>query len=243
MRILFCNIAWMDYYKGIVPGKDEPKNGGSYVKDTKDAHEKYNFKPELLKLKGFPEGEYCLGFVETKSTSAGKRNQLNIEKIEGCSDLKNDTEVDDVLVVYCALYPDSFDKETYVVGWYKHATVYRRYEKLEFDTEASDNERSDNESAADEKYIQLYNAIALKEDCVLLPRSQRRKTFWKAENMTRLFILSFMVRMNRRTGQTRRSGKKQIRHSIRPSEWIRWWLRVILQRKLPEKKMLSDSSV
>jgi hypothetical protein len=161
LRILFCNIAWMDYYKGIVPGKDEPKNGGSYVKDTKDAHEKYNFKPELLKLKGFPEGEYCLGFVETKSTSAGKRNQLNIEKIEGCSDLKNDTEVDDVLVVYCALYPDSFDKETYVVGWYKHATVYRRYEKLEFDTEASDNE-----SAADEKYIQLYNAIALKEDCV-----------------------------------------------------------------------------
>lgn len=111
MRILFCNIARMDYYKGIVPGKDEPKNGGSYVKDTKDAHEKYNFKPELLKLKGFPEGEYCLGFVETKSTSAGKRNQLNIEKIEGCSDLKNDTEVDDVLVVYCALYPDSFDEE------------------------------------------------------------------------------------------------------------------------------------
>ena len=65
----------MDYYKGIVPGKDEPKNGGSYVKDTKDAHEKYNFKPELLKLKGFPEGEYCLGFVETKSTSAGKRKE------------------------------------------------------------------------------------------------------------------------------------------------------------------------
>lgn len=104
----------MDYYKGIVPGKDEPKNGGSYVKDTKDAHEKYNFKPEHLKLKGFPEGEYCLGFVETKSTSAGKRNQLNIEKIEGCCDLKGDTEVDDVLVVYCALYQDSFDKETYV---------------------------------------------------------------------------------------------------------------------------------
>lgn len=93
--------------------------GGSYVKDTKDAHEKYNFKPEHLKLKGFPEGEYCLGFVETKSTSAGKRNQLNIEKIEGCSDLKNDTEVDDVLVVYCALYSDSFDEEII------NATVFR----------------------------------------------------------------------------------------------------------------------
>lgn len=92
-----------------------------------------------------------------------------------------------MLVVYCALYPDSFDKETYVVGWYKHATVYRRYEKLEFDTEASDNERSDNESAADEKYIKLYNAIALKEDCVLLPRSQRRKTFWRVPRKKRVW--------------------------------------------------------
>lgn len=25
LRILFCNIAWMDYYKGIISGKDEPK--------------------------------------------------------------------------------------------------------------------------------------------------------------------------------------------------------------------------
>lgn len=39
MRILFCNIAWMNYYKGIVWGKDEPQNGGSYVKETLDAHE------------------------------------------------------------------------------------------------------------------------------------------------------------------------------------------------------------
>lgn len=34
MRILFCNIAWMNYYKGIIWGKDEPQNGGSYVKET-----------------------------------------------------------------------------------------------------------------------------------------------------------------------------------------------------------------
>ena len=45
MRILFCNIAWMNYYKGIIWGKDEPQNGGSYVKETLDAHEKYNFSP------------------------------------------------------------------------------------------------------------------------------------------------------------------------------------------------------
>ena len=50
MRILFCNIAWMNYYKGIVWGKDEPQNGGSYVKETLDAHEKYNF--EAIPLTG-----------------------------------------------------------------------------------------------------------------------------------------------------------------------------------------------
>ena len=31
MRILFCNIAWMLYYKGIGPGEVEPSSGGEYV--------------------------------------------------------------------------------------------------------------------------------------------------------------------------------------------------------------------
>ena len=43
MRILFCNIAWMNYYKELYGEKYEPQNGGSYVKETLDAHEKYNF--------------------------------------------------------------------------------------------------------------------------------------------------------------------------------------------------------
>ena len=30
LRILFSNIAWMDYYKGIVPGKDEPNQIEEY---------------------------------------------------------------------------------------------------------------------------------------------------------------------------------------------------------------------
>lgn len=165
MKILFCNIAWMDYYKGIVNGIDEPKNGGSYVAENGDAHEAYNF--ECVKLGedvAYPEGEYCLGFVETKATNGNTRNQLNIEKIAGCELCKKENEVDDVLVVYCAKYPDSLVQETYVVGWYKHATVYRYYETLEF---------SDGNGGV---FYQDYNAIAKKEDCVLLPRSSRRKS-------------------------------------------------------------------
>ena len=170
MRILFCNIAWMNYYKGIVWGKDEPQNGGSYVKETLDAHEKYNFEAiPLTGESGYPKGEYCLGFVETKSTNKETRNQLRIEKIYDCEGMNEETSVDDVLVVYCALYPDAIEKETYAVGWYKHATVYRNCKVMRFSSDAEE-----------EHYDQAYNAIAKKEDCVLLPRGARRKAnTWK----------------------------------------------------------------
>lgn len=45
MRILFCNIAYMKYYKGIFRGIDEPRYGGEYVLRENDAAEKYNFTP------------------------------------------------------------------------------------------------------------------------------------------------------------------------------------------------------
>lgn len=59
MRILFCNIAWMKEYRGNEDGKDIPLNGGSYVDETGDAHEKYNFTPVNMEGR---EGLYCLGF-------------------------------------------------------------------------------------------------------------------------------------------------------------------------------------
>lgn len=42
MKILFCNIAWMNECKGITE-EDEPQGGGAYVREHADAHEKYNF--------------------------------------------------------------------------------------------------------------------------------------------------------------------------------------------------------
>lgn len=174
-RILFCNIAWMDYYKGNEDGNDIPKGGGSYVVANQDANEKYNFTPvSLSDSSGEFNGDYCLGFVETKSTNGKTQNQLNIEKICGCELCKNESNVEDVLVVYCALYPDSMKKETYVVGWYQHATVYRYYEMLQFETNG------------DGYYVQEYNAIAKKEDCVLLPRQTRRKgNIWRVPRKSR----------------------------------------------------------
>ena len=54
--------------------------------------------------------------------------------------------------------------KTTVVGWYKHATVYRHYQEAVFAPED----------------IQYYNAIAKSSDCVLLPTGTRaRKVQWE----------------------------------------------------------------
>ena len=93
MRILFCNIAWMKEYRGNEDGKDTPLNGGSYVDETGDAHEKYNFTPVNMEGR---EGLYCLGFFETKSHNGKDVNQMRIENIAGCELLKKEESVDDV---------------------------------------------------------------------------------------------------------------------------------------------------
>ena len=62
MRILFCNIAWMKEYRGNEDGKDIPLNGGSYVDETGDAHEKYNFTPVNMVL--------CQDLVQIKMRSS-----------------------------------------------------------------------------------------------------------------------------------------------------------------------------
>lgn len=158
MRLLFCNIAWLDYYKGIYKGVDEPVGGGDYVKKTGNAHEKYNF--EVVEIDNDSE-QYCLGFVETKKTKTN-RNQLHIEKINGCELAVNEDQVEEVLVIYCAKHPAH--NFTTVVGWYKHATVYRYYQEMGFPSSEPDET---------EIYIQNYNALAKAKDCVLLPRRER----------------------------------------------------------------------
>lgn len=163
MKILFCNIAWMDYYKGIT-GKDKPKNGGSFVDEIGDAAEAYNFDPVFLTDSNGEElGKYCLGFVETKWGNGKDHNQLRFENICGCEDLENEDSVDDVLVVFCAKFPYALTNETYIVGWYNHATVYRYCQEFEFAAEGED-----------EPYIQLSFMLAKAEDCVLMPTAARR---------------------------------------------------------------------
>ena len=85
----------MKEYRGNEDGKDTPLNGGSFVDETGDAHEKYNFTPVNMEGR---EGLYCLGFFETKSHNGKDVNQMRIENIAGCEHCKKEESVDDVLI-------------------------------------------------------------------------------------------------------------------------------------------------
>ena len=109
MRILFCKISSMKYYKGACE-KDIPQFGGKFVEENGYGHEEFNFRP--IEMDGISEPE-CVGFVEPKS-NRGVRNTLHIEKIEGCAAMKKEPFVDDVLVIWCAKRDRG---DITVVGW------------------------------------------------------------------------------------------------------------------------------
>lgn len=144
MKILFCKIAHMKYYKGIHNPLCEDDIPYSKGKDEPDGYmicEECNFKPiETL------DGKKCYGFVQ-------RNGELHIEKINGCELMKKEDSVNDVLVVWCT-YPKN--SKCVIVGWYKHATVHRNYPK------------PDNKNC-----IEYYNMEAASENCVLLPENIR----------------------------------------------------------------------
>lgn len=141
-RVLFCYIAYMKEYKGITP-KDSPINGGLFVRETGNAHEKYNFLPGA--------NGYVNGFVETKhkdgyKAHGTKPNQLHIEKID--PEAKNADALDHVTVFFCAK-PSTGKGDILLVGWYEDATIYRdrRFYTADDGEEMGTNIRTDNGKA------------------------------------------------------------------------------------------------
>ncbi len=148
--IIFVRIASMLYYQGITD-KDSPVNGGSYVKETGQAHECFNFAPAELE-----DGrKVCLGYAQLTGGSDTKEPELHIEKIVGCNALKKEEFVDNVIVVWCAKSPGS--QNVRGVGFYQHATVFRYHQWVYFS----------------DGYEQCYEFVAEAKDCVLLPYQVR----------------------------------------------------------------------
>ena len=136
-RILFANIGWMIHYQGQSV-KDTISGGGSYRDD--DKHEAFNFQ----NLHGV-----CYGYVQPVNWG-----HITPSRIDASVNNSAD-RIDDVLVLWTARRPDSGG--TFIVGWYKHATVFRDFQ----------------ESNAKERKEYTYNIIAKAENCTLLSVDDR----------------------------------------------------------------------
>jgi hypothetical protein len=158
--IIFARISDMEYYKGITP-TDKPRNGGSHVDETGEAHEAFNF--DAIEFNG---EKICLGFAMLIGNSSQTNLQIRLESMIGGKHLKKEQYVDGVTVVWCA--KDPFENHIRVVGFYKNATVYRHSQEMDFFDE-------NNELC----YVQNYNFVAKEENCVLLPYGERNRNKWR----------------------------------------------------------------
>lgn len=107
--VLVCNIGWMDQYQGIRRG-DNITGGGSYIREKGYGDEIYNF----LSHRGIVYG----------SVYPVPHEFINIQKLES---KPGDERADGVTVIWCAKRPEVGG--SYVVGWYRNASVYSEWQK------------------------------------------------------------------------------------------------------------------
>lgn len=107
MRVLFCNVGWMEHYQGL-NSRDQIARGGAYVDEYGRGFEVCNFAAHKGVLYGYvqPPGE-----------------QIDIERMGAGP---NDESIDGITVVWTATRSNG---GTVVVGWYKDATVFRNCQK------------------------------------------------------------------------------------------------------------------
>lgn len=101
--LVFANIGWMVKYNG--PSSDDPTLGNfGFLKTDTVGHEAWNFKPLRGKVYGY----------------VPRSAQIRLERLGGA---RNENLLTGVTVVWLARNPR--DKRTYIIGWYKNATVHR----------------------------------------------------------------------------------------------------------------------
>lgn len=126
-KIVFFNIGWMDNYQGI-SGGDHIQGGGAFVHQNDVGVEMFNFREHQGKVYGFVETKVTdnrdgQAYLPDGRLATGRqRRTICINKL-GASN--RDESINDVTVIWTAPNPSG---GTYIVGWYRHATVFRRHQ-------------------------------------------------------------------------------------------------------------------
>lgn len=147
MPILFCNIGWMNRYQGLSGTGERIMGGGSFVDQNEHGHEVCNF---LIC------GNHVYGHVE--SIKGEVDLQIKIERLGANT---ADLHIDGVDVVWTATDPAVGGRR--VIGWYRHATVYRYRQHFE--------NPPSTQHARDE--ITSYRIVAKAQNAILLEPEER----------------------------------------------------------------------
>jgi len=111
-NIIVFRIGWMEHYQG--PQDDDIYSSAEFIQAEEYGHEMYNFLPY--------EG-YMYGFVQP--SGPGEHHQRNI-RIERLGAAKESENIHNVLVAWVA---PKTKGGTFLIGWYKKATVFRSQQK------------------------------------------------------------------------------------------------------------------
>ena len=109
--IVFLNVAWMEFYNGIQGKDQELSGGGSYVDEYGYGFEIFNFREIEGKVYGY-----------VKPGGANNLVRLGAKQ--------KDEFVSDITAVFTAKYKDG---GTFIVGWYRNATLYKHYQESIFE--------------------------------------------------------------------------------------------------------------
>lgn len=147
-KMIFFNVGWMDFYEGLKKG-DTLKNGGLH-------NESYKWGGEIMNFEPFENQMY--GYVQPKvsENQAYHGSTIRIERL----DPDAEDSISEVLVIWTATDPDHGG--TYVIGWYKNATIFRSWQK---DPKGSNRKYKRNN-------LGFFTTTAEK-NCTLLPRYAR----------------------------------------------------------------------
>lgn len=110
MPLVLFNIGWMQRYRGLTDD-DRILNGGKYVEENETGAEVENF---------LPKGGFCYGYVGVSID-----HRINLHRLGAGGDEKH---VDGITVIFTATRPEG---GRVVVGWYKHARVWRNMQENE----------------------------------------------------------------------------------------------------------------
>jgi len=116
--MLFLRIGWMRFYEGL-SGDDQIHGGGAFVRQQGYGHEMFNFLPLDGRVYGY-----------VRPTSGGSSDNdfvdgagIKLERISATA--KHNRDLNGVQVVWVSSPPDG---GTFIVGWYRNATVYRAHQ-------------------------------------------------------------------------------------------------------------------